>query len=166
MRLLLALVLAVSTLTVSTLAAPPALAIDDRERISDPQLEERARELFKQVRCVVCQNQSIDDSEAQIAKDLRVIIREQVVDGQNDEQILGFLTDRYGDFVLLEPPFRATTLLLWLAPLLVLVAGGSVVYLAFRQRPSQVTQPPLSVEEEDRLEALLARRERQEQDRP
>ncbi|GAB5471367.1 MAG: cytochrome c-type biogenesis protein CcmH [Rhodospirillales bacterium] len=146
------------------MAALPASAIDDRERLADPALEERARTLFKDVRCVVCQNQSIDDSEAQIARDLRVLIREQVSAGRQDGEILTFLTDRYGDYVLLEPPFRASTLLLWLAPLLVLLAGGSVIWMVFRRRPEAATQPPLSVEEEDRLEALLARRARQERE--
>ncbi|MEQ8655041.1 MAG: cytochrome c-type biogenesis protein CcmH [Kiloniellales bacterium] len=147
MRLLLALVL--------SLFAVNAWAIDDRERLSDPALEERARTLFKEVRCVVCQNQSIDDSEAQIAKDLRVIIREQIAEGKDEEQILGFLTARYGDYVLLEPPFKAGTWLLWFSPLIVLLIGGSIAWVALRSRPKTVNSAPLTAEEQARLDKLM-----------
>ncbi len=148
MRLI--LLLALSLLTAS------AWAIDDRERLSDPALEERARALFKDVRCVVCQNQSIDDSEAQIAKDMRVIIREQFQEGKDETQILGFLTARYGDYVLLEPPFRAGTLLLWLSPLIVLLAGGAVAWVALRNRPATTAAAaPLSAEEQARFDKLM-----------
>ncbi len=134
--------------------ALPAWAIDDRERLSDPALEAKARALFKEVRCVVCQNQSIDDSETQIAKDLRLIIREQLEEGRSEEQIIGFLTARYGDYVLLEPPFRASTLLLWLSPLIVLLAGGAIAWAALRNRP-RAAAAPLSREEQARLEKLM-----------
>ncbi len=153
MRLLLAL--AVCFVALQVPHSNQAWAIDDRERLSDPALEERARTLFKEVRCVVCQNQSIDDSEAQIAKDLRIIIREQIQEGKNEEQILGFLTARYGDYVLLEPPFRAGTLLLWLSPLIVLLAGGAIAWTTLRGRPKAEANAPLSAEEQARLDKLM-----------
>ncbi len=136
-------------------AAGPLQAIGDRERLSDPALEAKARAIFKEVRCVVCQNQSIDDSEAQIAKDLRIIIREQLVDGRNEEQILGFLTARYGDYVLLEPPFELDTLLLWLTPPIVLAAGGLLVWGSLRGRARSAEAAPLSADEQARLDKLL-----------
>ncbi|MBC6405504.1 MAG: cytochrome c-type biogenesis protein CcmH [Rhodospirillales bacterium] len=133
----------------------PALAIADRQR--DPLLEDRARALFREVRCVVCQNQSIDDSEAQIAKDLRGIIREQLAEGRNEEQILGFLTARYGDYVLLEPPFRSGTLLLWLAPAIALLGGGALVWSVLRARTAKQIPIPLSRAEQARLDRLMER---------
>ncbi|MBC6416500.1 MAG: cytochrome c-type biogenesis protein CcmH [Rhodospirillales bacterium] len=143
--------------------AMPALALDDRERLDDherlgdPLLEDRARALFREVRCVVCQNQSIDDSEAQIAKDLRGIIREQLAEGRNEEQILGFLTARYGDYVRLEPPFRSGTLLLWLAPAIALLGGGALVWSVLRGRTEKQIPSPLSREEQARLDRLMKR---------
>ncbi len=139
------------------LLAFPATAIDDREQLADPALEARARTLFKEVRCVVCQNQSIDDSEADIARDLRIIIREQIDDGRSNKEILSFLTARYGDYVLLEPPFRMSTLLLWISPLLLLLAGGGLAWMALRRRPQIAAPAPLSAEEQARLDALMGR---------
>ncbi len=135
--------------------ALPAWAVDDRERLADPALEAEARNLFKEVRCVVCQNQSIDDSEAQIAKDLRVIIREQLSAGKSNEEILGFLTARYGDYVLLEPPFRAGTLLLWLSPVILLLGGGALAWASLRARARPAETAPLSAEEKARLKTLV-----------
>jgi len=140
------------------LLALPAAAMDDREQLGDAALEVQARSLFKEVRCVVCQNQSIDDSEADIARDLRLIIREQLAEGKSEEQVLRFLTDRYGDYVLLEPPFRASTLLLWLSPAVVLLFGGVLVWQAVRRRPKTAEPAPLTAAEQERLEALTGRK--------
>jgi len=131
----------------------PAFAVQPDEVLKDPALEERAREISAELRCLVCQNQSIDDSDAQLAKDLRVLVRERLVAGDTDEQVRNFLVQRYGEFVLLRPSFRAQTLLLWLTPALVLVLGGLGVYAATRRRP----QPSAALDEQEQkaLEALL-----------
>ncbi len=96
----------------------PAWSVTPEEQLSNPVLENRARELSKIIRCLVCQNQSIDDSDAQLAKDLRILLRERLVAGDSDEQVKQYLVDRYGNYVLFEPPMTASTLLLWGAPLL------------------------------------------------
>ncbi len=111
-----------------------ALAVEPGEILADPALEHRARELSAELRCLVCQNQSIDDSQAPLAKDLRMIVRERLVAGDSDDSIRTYLVARYGDFVLLKPPFKVTTLLLWLSPLLVLLAGGLAVLMSMRSR--------------------------------
>ncbi|HEY0291439.1 MAG TPA: cytochrome c-type biogenesis protein [Hansschlegelia sp.] len=136
----------------------PAFAVQPGEALADPALEARARALGGELRCMVCQNQSIDDSDATLAKDLRLLVRERIKAGDSDEQVLDFLTDRYGDFVLLRPRFRPETLLLWgFAPLL-LVAGllGYLVW-AVRSRRRSAPADGLTEAERDRLEALLAR---------
>jgi cytochrome c-type biogenesis protein CcmH len=137
--------------------AAPMAATNPDEILSDPALEERARELSKQLRCLVCQNQSIDDSDADLARDLRRVVREQLVAGRSDAEILDYLTARYGDFVLLSPPVRPATWGLWFGPVLVLAAaaGGAAVYLARRRRTQSTPAAPLSPEERRRLEALL-----------
>jgi cytochrome c-type biogenesis protein CcmH len=139
-------------LSVSTAHA----ATNPDEMLSDPVLEHRARALAKQLRCLVCQNQSIDDSDADLARDLRRIVRERLVAGDSDQEIIGFLTARYGDFVLLRPPLEPATWGLWFGPGLVLViaAGGITLYLA-RRRRSQGVPAPLSAEERARLDELL-----------
>jgi cytochrome c-type biogenesis protein CcmH len=139
------------------LPAAPIAATNPDEILSDPALEERARELSKQLRCLVCQNQSIDDSDADLARDLRRLVREQLVAGKSDDEILDYLTARYGDFVLLSPPVRPATWGLWFGPVLVLAvaAGGAAVYLARRRRTQGTPAAPLSTEERRRLEALL-----------
>jgi cytochrome c-type biogenesis protein CcmH len=129
--------------------------------LKDPALEARARKLSQELRCVVCQNQSIDDSNAPLAHDLRVIVRERLAAGDGDGEVLAFVEARYGAFVLLRPRFRLQTLLLWLTPLL-LLAGAGLFLLRARQRqavPGSVP-PPLSADEQRRLDALL------QQDRP
>jgi len=136
-------------------AATTAHADLPSERLSDPALEDRARELFREIRCVVCQNQSIVDSNATIAKDLRIIVREQVAEGQSDEAILSFLTERYGDFVLLKPPFRVDTLLLWLTPVIVLLLGGGLAVMVMRRHRAIATPAALSKEEEARLAKIM-----------
>jgi cytochrome c-type biogenesis protein CcmH len=132
-------------------------ATNPDEILANPALEQRARELSKQLRCLVCQNQSIDDSDAELARDLRRIVREQLVAGKSDAAIIGYVTARYGDFVLLKPPVKPATWGLWFGPALVLViaAAGLVVYV--RGRSGQTDQRPadLDPEERRRLDALL-----------
>lgn len=129
-----------------------AAASDPAERLKDPAQEARARTLFKDVRCLVCQNESIDDSEAELARDLRQIVREQVKAGRSDSEIKAFLTDRYGEFVLLKPTFSPGNLALWGVPFLI-VAGG-VAFLATRVRRRD-TATELDREESARLARLL-----------
>lgn len=131
------------------------LAVQPDEVLKDPVLEKRARDISSGLRCLVCQNQSIDDSDAQLAKDLRLLVRERLVAGDSDEQVQDFLVQRYGEFVLLKPAFKAHTLLLWLTPVLVLVLGGAGAYAALRRRPQPAAG--LDQEEQKALEALLKR---------
>ena len=142
------------------LAGGPAVAaLSADERLDDPQLEERARALGKELRCVVCQNQSIDDSNAPLAKDLRQLVRERLVAGDSNDEVLSYVTARYGDFVLLEPPVRASTWLLWYGPAAVLLVGavGAGVWLRGQRRRPRVVEP-LSEEERADLERLLKER--------
>jgi len=117
-------------------------------------LEARARALSVQLRCMVCQNQSIDDSDADLARDLRVLVRERLTLGDSDDDVLNFVVARYGDFVLLQPPFNASTLLLWATPAAALIVGMAVMWRRGRRR---VTAESLSVAEERALEVMLAR---------
>ena len=133
-----------------------AFAVQPDEVLKDPALERRAREISAGLRCLVCQNQSIDDSDAQLAKDLRLLVRERLVAGDTDEQVRDFLVQRYGEFVLLKPAFGAHTLLLWLTPALVLILGGIGAYAALRRRPQSATAA-LDADEERKLEELLKR---------
>jgi cytochrome c-type biogenesis protein CcmH len=139
------------------LPAAPMAATNPDEILTDPALEQRARGLSKQLRCLVCQNQSIDDSDADLARDLRRIVREQLLAGQSDAQIIEYVTARYGDFVLLSPPVKPATWGLWFGPLLLLViaAVGVVIYVRRRSTRPDVRAPDLSAEERRRLEALL-----------
>ena len=127
-------------------------ASDPSERLPDPAQEARARALFSQVRCLVCQNESIDDSDAELAADLRKVVREQIAAGRSDAQVKTFLTDRYGEFVLLAPRFSLANAPLWFAGLAVVLVGLGL--LASRWRRREVTQD-LNSEEESRLAALL-----------
>jgi len=129
-------------------AATAAYAVQPDEILKDPALESRARALSKELRCMVCQNQSIDDSDAPLARDLRVLVRERLVAGDSDDKVLQFLTDRYGAFVLLKPQFNAETAVLWFAPLIVLLAGGIGLIAFLRRRRVAV---PVAVGEGDRL---------------
>jgi len=135
---------------------PPAHAVEPSERLADPALEARARNLSKELRCLVCQNQSIDDSNADLAHDLRVLLRQRLVAGDTDQQVLDYLAARYGVFVLLDPPFEPVTYLLWLAPpALVLLAGGVLVSRSRRRRPDPAL-PVLTEEERARAATLLS----------
>lgn len=137
-------------------AALPALAVEPDEILDDPGLEARARVLSKDIRCLVCQNESIDSSNAEMAKDLRVLVRERLVAGDSDEEVFDYLVARYGDYVLLEPPMRPRTYLLWFGPALLLLLGGLGVALFFRGRRKAAAQPaPLTAAERNRLQELL-----------
>ena len=131
-----------------------AAAADPAEVLHDPAQEAHARTLFRQVRCLVCQNESIDDSEAPLADDLRRLVRQQVAAGRSDADIRAFLVKRYGEFVLLKPAFSPANALLWLTPFAIVGAGG--VALVLRDRRGSGTEPPLDAEEEARLRALAA----------
>jgi cytochrome c-type biogenesis protein CcmH len=132
--------------------ASPALAVQPDEVMKDPALEARARALSSELRCLVCQNESIDDSEAPLARDIRVLIRERIGKGESNDSVRAYLVSRYGDFILLKPPFKPETLLLWLSPVLVLGLGVSAALFAHRRAPSAT--PRLSAEEEARLATL------------
>jgi cytochrome c-type biogenesis protein CcmH len=134
--------------------AAPACAIEPQEQLTDPALEARARTLGQQLRCLVCQNESIDDSNADLARDLRTIVRERLTAGDSDQQVLGFVTARYGDYVLLRPPVRAGTLVLWFGPVVLLVTAIIAMTLR-RRRPAKAEPAPLSSEEDRRLARLL-----------
>lgn len=136
------------------LLATPALAVLPNEQLSDPKLEARARAISTQLRCVVCQNQTIDDSDAELAHDLRVLLRQRLKAGDSDQQAIAFIANRYGDYVLLKPPFDAETLLLWLGPLLALAAGGVGVGFYLKRR-CDIEPVTLTPQEQARLQKLL-----------
>jgi cytochrome c-type biogenesis protein CcmH len=141
--------------------APAAYAVQPDEIMADPIKEARARELSKELRCMVCQNQSIDDSDAPLARDLRLLVRERIAAGDSDSQVIEFLVARYGEFVLLKPRFNPHTVPLWLLPPLALMGGGVAlwVYSDRRRRAGVLAQESLmklSADEEARLEKLLA----------
>ena len=133
----------------------PAFAIDPSERLADPAQEKRARALSADLRCLVCQNQSIDDSNAPLAKDLRVLVREQIKAGKTDGEVMSYIVARYGDFVLLRPRFTLATAILWLTPLLILSAVGVGLVRRSRSTQSSASAAPLNAEEQRRLDALL-----------
>ena len=138
------------------LSATPARAVQPDEVLPDPALEARARALSKQVRCMVCQNQSIDDSDAPLARDLRLLIRERLKAGDSDAAVMAFLVSRYGEFVLLRPRVGWHTALLWGAPAGVLLIGAIVVVVTLRRRAApEGAAPTLAPDEEARIEALL-----------
>jgi cytochrome c-type biogenesis protein CcmH len=137
----------------------PARAVLPDEVMADPVKEARARDLSRELRCMVCQNQSIDDSEAPLARDLRLLVRERIAAGDSDSQVIDFLVARYGEFVLLKPRFERQTFVLWLVPPLVLIGGGLALWLHIRRRPkgdAELANRPLSADEETRLAALMS----------
>ena len=141
--------------------SPAAYAVQPDEIMSDPAKEARARDLSRELRCMVCQNQSIDDSDAPLARDLRLLVRERIATGDSDSQVIDFLVARYGEFVLLKPRFTPHTLLLWLLPPLALIGGGLALWFYSRRRSNAggAADPALlhlTAEEEARLERLLA----------
>lgn len=148
LRLLLSLLVLIA-------GANAVLAVEPDEVLKDAGLEARARGLSAELRCLVCQNQSIDDSNAPLAKDLRLIVRERLKAGDSDTQVKEFLVARYGDFVLLKPPFAAYTLILWVSPLLVLLAAAYVARRSFGSRDTAPVVAPLSAAEQAKLDAVL-----------
>lgn len=160
--ILVALMLAMATVAVPTLTPSPALAVEPGEMLDDPALEKRARALGKQLRCLVCQNQSIDDSDADLARDLRMIVRERLVAGDSDAEIRAFMVERYGDWVLMKPPVKPKTYVLWFGPAaILLIAGAGVAVFLRRQRRAGAgvgggpASTPLNDEERARLKRLL-----------
>jgi cytochrome c-type biogenesis protein CcmH len=133
----------------------PALAVRPDEMLADPALEARARKISQELRCLVCQNENIDDSDAQLAGDLRVLLRERLLAGDSDEQAVDFIVARYGEFVLLKPPARGINLALWLAGPGLLVIGGGLAFAMLRRRSQSAGPEPLSAEEEARLAEIL-----------
>lgn len=144
------------------LAAAPALAVNPDEMLSNPVLEERAREISKELRCLVCQNQSIDDSDAELARDLRILVRERLVAGDDNQEVIDYIVARYGDYVLLNPPLKPETYILWASPV-VLVVLALLAVLAFyrrKQRDGSPASASLSKDEQKRLDELLGTSER------
>jgi cytochrome c-type biogenesis protein CcmH len=140
-------------------ALSSAYAVQPDEIMSDPAKESRARDLSRELRCMVCQNQSIDDSEAPLARDLRLLVRERIAAGDSDAQVMDFLVARYGEFVLLKPRLKSHTLLLWLLPPFALVGGGLALWIHNRRRMKAGGDEPLfklSTDEEKRIEELIA----------
>jgi cytochrome c-type biogenesis protein CcmH len=121
----------------------------------DPKIEQRMRALTEQLRCLVCQNETLADSRADLAEDLRTQIREQMKAGKSDQEILAFLTQRYGDFVLYKPPVKSTTYLLWFGPFILLFAGAGVLYSYLKHRRERIKDQPLTVEERQRAADIL-----------
>ena len=155
-RIVAALVVAIGVAGLS-----PAYAVQPDEIMSDPAKETRARDLSRELRCMVCQNQSIDDSEAPLARDLRLLVRERIAAGDSDTQVIDFLVVRYGEFVLLKPRLKPHTLLLWLLPPLALAGGGFALWMHSRRRPRSAAAEDqslvkLTFEEETRLQRLIA----------
>jgi cytochrome c-type biogenesis protein CcmH len=142
----------------SPFAPTAALALQPDEILKDPALEARAREISKELRCLVCQNQSIDDSDATLARDLRILVRDRLKAGDTDTEAVDFIVERYGDFVLLRPPFKNSTLILWIGPGVIFAIGIFGVTLWHRRRRAAVAAPvdPLSADERARVAALLA----------
>ena len=149
--------LAILTVALLTALASPAFAVQPDEVLDDPALEARAREISKDLRCVVCQNQSIDDSNAELARDLRLIVRERLVAGDTDDEVRTYVVDRYGDFVLLSPPLNAATVLLWVGPAIILLLGVGVAVASYRRhgRAAATAGPDLDAEEKNRIGELL-----------
>ena len=143
-----------AVLALLLLVATQAWAVEPGERLADPALEARARDISRELRCLVCQNQSIDDSNADLARDLRHVVRERLQAGDSDQAVIGYVTARYGDFVLLRPPFKPQTWALWLGPPALLLVGF-VAWLMFVRRRAAVAETPLSEEEQHRVASLL-----------
>jgi cytochrome c-type biogenesis protein CcmH len=145
-----------AVLLVLLATTPAAHAVQPDEILADRALEARARDLSRELRCMVCQNQSIDDSDAPLARDLRILVRERLQAGDSDRQVVDFLVARYGEFVLLKPRLGWQTALLWLAPILLLLAGVIAIASALRRRRAvPVVLPPLAHDEERRIKEIL-----------
>ena len=153
--------LAAIALAVFVLASGAAVAVEPDERLADPALEARARAISSELRCLVCQNQSIDDSSAPLARDLRLLVRDRLKAGSSDADVMRFVVDRYGTFVLLRPRFEMQTLVLWLTPFVLLLLVLSVLWRNHRAQSAAAVagggiSPPLSADEKKRLDRILA----------
>jgi cytochrome c-type biogenesis protein CcmH len=146
--------LAIAFVSLFLLFAQQAAAVSPDEVLSNPRLEARARTIGKELRCLVCQNQSIDDSEAPLAHDLRIVVRQRLLKGDSDQQVTDYIVARYGTYVLLKPPVKPETYLLWFGPLILLISGGTAAFAFFRRR-STVQLTPLSDEEHLELKRLM-----------
>lgn len=154
-KLLAKLAVVVLIFVIGVSGGSPALAVRPDERLSDPALEARARNLSQELRCLVCQNQSIDDSDADLARDLRLVLRERLQAGDDDRAALAYIAARYGDYVLLSPPIKASTLILWTGPGVILLLGfGGIIWV--RRRRPVTALPPLSAAEQARIKSLTA----------
>ncbi len=142
--------------------AAPGWSVEPDEMLDDPVLEARARALSQELRCLVCQNEPIDSSNADLARDLRNLVRERLVAGDSDDDVKAYLVARYGDYVLLDPPFKPSNYALWFGPVLILLLGGLGVFLFFSGARRASVPPPLSAEERARLDRLLDAEERDE----
>jgi cytochrome c-type biogenesis protein CcmH len=148
--------LALITLLIALAVPAAALAVEPDEILKDPKLETRARHLSEELRCMVCQNQSIDDSAAPLARDLRLLVRERLTQGDSDSQVLDYLVSRYGEFVLLKPRFELHNFLLWGLPPIALAAGMIALFVTARRRQSvNVPAPALSAAEQQRIATLV-----------
>lgn len=137
-----------------TVLVPLAYAVEPDERLADPALEARARNITRELRCVVCQNQSIDDSNAPLAHDMRVLVRDRIKLGETDDQVRAFLVARYGNFVLLKPPLQTDTLFLWFSPILFLAAAFALLVAYLRSMAKAARTAPLNPAEEEHLKRL------------
>ncbi|MDH3230326.1 MAG: cytochrome c-type biogenesis protein CcmH [Alphaproteobacteria bacterium] len=137
------------------IAVQPAGAVLPDEMLDDPVLEARAREISQNLRCLVCQNQSIDDSNADLARDLRIIVRQRLVAGDSNDEVFQYLVDRYGEYVLLRPPVRGSTYALWFGPIVILLFAGGALLLIARHRRNRPAATGLTAEEQARVSELL-----------
>jgi cytochrome c-type biogenesis protein CcmH len=145
-----------STVLAAVVALPVA-AVQPDEILNDPVLEDRARTISAGLRCVVCRNESIDESNAELARDLRLLVRERLVEGDSDDQVMSFIVDRYGEYILLRPTLQGANIVLWVTPLVLLVLGGGLAFGYIRRRSGATTptEVALSPEEQARLDALI-----------
>ena len=141
------------------LFAPNAFAVEPAEMLKDNALEARARLLSKELRCLVCQNQSIDDSDALLAKDLRMLVRKRIMSGDTNDEVIDFVVERYGDFVLLRPPFKFLTAALWTGPAIILIIGAAFIFFLLRRRKNTTEKAvtPLNSDESALVQDLLAK---------
>lgn len=144
-------------LLLPVLASPPAWAVNPDEMLSNPVLEKRARDISQELRCLVCQNQSIDDSDAELARDLRILVRERLIAGDENEEVIEYIVARYGDYVLLNPPLKPETYILWASPAVLAILALLAVFAFYRrkQREATGTTPSLSRDEQTRLDEIL-----------
>lgn len=151
-------------MSLAVLLAAPAAAVNPDEVLDDPALEERARSLSLNLRCLVCQNQSIDDSNAELARDLRLLVRERLVEGDSDDEVINYVVSRYGEFVLLTPRFSVQTVLLWGAPLLIFLAGAAVMIVNARGRNTMaVTEGGAALSQAEQAELAKVLKDRDHQ---